>query len=50
MLGAQLDLPCDTPEGSELIEGTGLEPWLKRMKARPSFAATQPPEALSKAA
>ena len=50
MLGAQLDLLCDTPEGADLIDGTRLAPWLERMKTRPSFVATQPPAALSEAA
>ncbi|WP_341632885.1 glutathione S-transferase family protein [Sphingomonas agri] len=50
MLGAQLDLLCDTPEGADLIAGTRLAPWLERMKTRPSFVATQPPAALSEAA
>jgi len=50
MLPAQLDLLCDTPEGHELISGTRLEPWLGRMRARPSFAATEPPAMLRKAA
>ena len=50
MLAAQLDLLCDTPEGAELIAGTKLEGWLDRMRARPSFAATQPPAALREAA
>jgi glutathione S-transferase len=50
MLGAQLDLFCDTPEGRELISGTRLEPWLKRMLERPSFVATQPPAMLRDAA
>lgn len=50
MLGAQLDLLCESPEGRELIGGTRLEPWLERMKARPSFAATQPPANLREAA
>jgi glutathione S-transferase len=50
MLGAQLDLLATTPEGSELIAGTRLEPWLERMRSRPSFLATQPPEALRRAA
>lgn len=50
MLGAQLDLLSTTPEGSQLIAGTRLEPWLERMRSRPSFLATQPPEALRKAA
>jgi glutathione S-transferase len=50
MLGAQLDLLATTPEGDELIAGTQLEPWLQRMRSRSSFLATQPPEALRKAA
>jgi len=50
MLAAQLDLLTETPEGAELIADTGLEPWLTRMLARPSFVATQPPEALRQAA
>jgi glutathione S-transferase len=50
MLGTQLDLLATTPEGRELIGGTKLEGWLERMRLRPSFLATQPPEALRKAA
>ncbi len=50
MLGAQLDLLSTTPEGTELIGGTRLVPWLERMRSRPSFLATQPPEALRRAA
>ena len=50
MLAAQLDLLCETGEGRELITGTRLEAWLKRMVARPSFAATQPPAFLREAA
>jgi glutathione S-transferase len=50
MLASQLDLLCDTPEGLELISGTRLEPWLNRMRERPSFIATQPPGALRRAA
>ncbi|MFL6765864.1 MAG: glutathione S-transferase family protein [Sphingomicrobium sp.] len=50
MLASQLDLLCDTPEGAELISGTRLKPWLERMVARPSFAATQPPAMLREAA
>lgn len=50
MLAAQLDLLRDTPEGSQLIDGTRLEPWLNRMISRPSFVATQPPAVLRKAA
>ena len=50
MLATQLDLLCETPEGKELISGKRLEPWLERMVARPSFAATQPPQMLREAA
>jgi glutathione S-transferase len=50
MLGAQLDLLATTPEGGELIGGTRLEAWLERLRARPGFIATQPPEALRQAA
>jgi len=50
MLASQLDLLCDTPEGAELIGDTRLKPWLERMKARPSFVATQPPAMLREAA
>lgn len=50
MLGAQLDLLATTPEGVELIGGSRLEPWLTRIRTRPSFVATQPPEALRRAA
>ena len=51
MLGAQLDLICEAPEGRELIEETPrLGGWLKRMVERPSFIATQPPEILREAA
>lgn len=50
MLGAQLDLLCDTPEGKQLIAGTRLEPWLQRVRERPSFKGTQPPQILREAA
>src|SRR3954451_22559810 len=51
MLAAQLDLFSECGEGRELIEGTaGLPAWLDRRRARPSFVATQPPEALRQAA
>jgi glutathione S-transferase len=51
MLAAQLDLFRECAEGRDLIEGTsGLSAWLDRMLARPSFAATQPPEMLREAA
>ena len=51
MLGAQLDLLCEAPEGRELIQATGgLKDWLKRIVARPSFGATEPPAMLREAA
>jgi len=50
MLGAQLDLFSECAEGRELISGTRLQPWLERMRARPSFEATQPPAMLREAA
>jgi glutathione S-transferase len=51
MLGAQLDLLCDCPEGRQLIDETSnLGAWLSRMRSRPSFVSTQPPEALRAAA
>ena len=50
MLGAQLDLFSECAEGRELISGTGLQPWLERMRTRPSFEATQPPAMLRDAA
>ena len=50
MLAAQLDLFSFSPEGADLLKGTRLESWLQRMKARPSFVATEPPEVLRLAA
>lgn len=50
MLAAQLDLLSETPEGQQLLAGTGLEKWLQRMLARPSMQATEPPAALRVAA
>jgi glutathione S-transferase len=51
MLGAQLDLICEAPEGRELIgETPDLLAWLRRMTSRPSFVATQPPAMLRAAA
>jgi glutathione S-transferase len=51
MLGAQLDLFMECPEGRELMAQTKhLSAWLKRMVARPSFAATEPPPMLREAA
>lgn len=51
MLAAQLDLFGECAEGRELINGTAhLKSWLARMKARPSFRATEPPAMLREAA
>jgi glutathione S-transferase len=50
MLGAQLDLFSECAEGRELISGTRLQPWIERMRARPSFVATEPPAMLREAA
>ena len=50
ILGAQLDLFSASPEGAGLLRGTRLERWLERMRTRPSFVATQPPEKFRKAA
>ena len=44
MLAAQCDIFSYSPEGSGLVRGTRLEPWLEEMKARPSFRSTEPPE------
>jgi glutathione S-transferase len=50
MLASQLDLLCESGEGRDLISGTRLKPWLERVLARPSFAATEPPQFLREAA
>jgi glutathione S-transferase len=51
MLAAQLDLFRECAEGRALIDSTNaIKPWLERMVARPSFAATQPPAMLREAA
>lgn len=51
MLAAQLDLFSECPEGRQLIgETANLTSWLERMLARPSFAATEPPQLLREAA
>jgi len=51
MLAAQLDLFGECAEGRQLIESTAnLPAWLKRMTARPSFVATEPPAFLREAA
>ena len=51
MLGAQLDLFRECPEGRQLVGSTNaLKPWLEQVVARPSFVATQPPEMLREAA
>lgn len=50
MLGTHVDLLTSTPEGRQLIGGSKLEGWLERLRLRPSFLMTQPPEALRDAA
>ena len=51
MLAAQFDLFTECAEGRDLIGGTtNLPEWLERMKARPSFVATEPPAVLREAA
>ena len=50
MLAPQIDYLAITPEGRELLAGTRLAAWLARMNARPSMAATLPPEPLRRAA
>jgi glutathione S-transferase len=51
MLAAQLDLFGECSEGRELVEAApNLRAWLERMLARPSFAATEPPQVLREAA
>lgn len=51
MLAPQLYFLALTPEGRGLIKDTRrLEAWLTRMLERPSMKATEPPEALRKAA
>jgi len=48
-VGSHLDMFAESPEGAELMAGTPLVPWLARLAARPSFAATTW-DALAKAA
>jgi glutathione S-transferase len=50
MLAPQIDFLVATPEGENLLEGTGLKAWLTRMNARASMIATQRPEPLRGAA
>jgi glutathione S-transferase len=50
MLAPQLDFFYGTREGRELLEGTALAQWLKRMNERPSMQRTQRPEPLRAAA
>jgi glutathione S-transferase len=38
--GPHLDMLAESPEGADLMAGTPLVPWLARLAARPSFAAT----------
>jgi glutathione S-transferase len=50
MLAPQIDFLVATPDGRNLLEGTGLKAWLGRMNARASMIATQRPEPLRGAA
>ena len=50
MLAPQIDFLVATPEGKNLLDGTGLKAWLARMNARASMIATQRPEPLRGAA
>lgn len=50
MLASQLDLFSTCSEGATLIGDTRLESWLERMCQRPSFASTEPPAMLRRAA
>ena len=38
--GTQLEMFAGTPEGAEILKGSPILPWLARLAARPSFAAT----------
>ena len=38
--GCHLDMLSETPEGAQMLQGSPLVPWLARVTARPSFAAT----------
>jgi glutathione S-transferase len=38
--GSHLELLSRAPEAKQMMKGTRLEPWLDRLAARPSFAAT----------
>lgn len=40
MVAPHLDFLAQTPEGAELLSGTGLLAWLGRMRTRPSMVAT----------
>jgi glutathione S-transferase len=50
MLAPQLYYLAATPECAAILAGTALLAWLGRMNARASMKATEPPEALRKAA
>jgi glutathione S-transferase len=50
MLAPQLDFFYGTREGREMLEGTALAEWLKRMNERSSMQRTQRPEPLRAAA
>jgi glutathione S-transferase len=39
-VGTHLDMLSEMPEAPEMLAGSPLLPWLERIRARPSFAAT----------
>ena len=39
-VGAHLDMLSEIPEATDILAGSPLLPWLERVRARPSFAAT----------
>jgi glutathione S-transferase len=50
ILAPQLDFFALTPEGRDLLNGTGLVDWLARMNERPSMRKTRRPEKFKAAA
>src|SRR5262249_15465682 len=49
-LAPQVEYLAATPEGASILAGTALREWLVRVGERASMRATQPPEALRRAA
>lgn len=41
LVAPQLQFFRGTPQAQELMQGTDLDEWLKRMQARPSMRATE---------